>query len=77
MVVVLGFIYFHKFELSITKKVEVKMPKQAQELQFCATKVERQTLKKLRDIAFEKRLYLKDLLKEILTDYANKYGVNA
>ena len=46
------------------------------ELQFCATKLERSKLKVLRDIAFERRITLKELLYEILTDFAKKKVVN-
>ena len=48
-----------------------------QDLMFCATKLERGTLQTLKNIAFNKRITLKDLLGEILTEYAKKHVVTA
>ena len=44
-------------------------------LQFCATRLERNTLKMLRDIAWKRSIHLKDLLNEVLTDFAEKNAV--
>jgi hypothetical protein len=66
----------YKQKLELKQKKVKKMP-EIDELQFCATKIERTKLKALKDIAFSKRMHLKDLLRQILTDYANSHGANA
>jgi hypothetical protein len=50
-----------------------------QDMQFCATRIPRQDLKVLRDVAWHRSITLKELLYNILTEFAktHRQEVNA